>query len=154
MVRKDAPEGMRFVIPILEEDIRLGVCIDPANCAFAVAMRRVVGPNTKGGVFFRDYCYIDMGNGEVWRWRYTNAIRKLIRSFDSLDGACDVVAPGIYTVVAPTKSQTLAVKNQQNRDRRSGKTRAVRSRAGRPVRTHTIRGSRADVERRAASSFA
>lgn len=128
---EDATENIPF--RVTEKDVAAATMRDPNHCVAACAVRR----QYTRAYFRRDTAVLLYPNekGEVTakRYRFTNRLKKAIHAFDA-DGTPFPL--GIYELLAPTPSQTLAA--QRLRKRKPSKSR-------RRVRPHTVFISRGTI---------
>jgi hypothetical protein len=96
------------------EDLRLAKRYDPANCAYAICLKRMLQTNR---VFvYASIAYVETldesGNPIMERYVIGNHAHAYIRAFD----AGHEVAPGGFVLHKPSKGKTLEHKRVQSRD--------------------------------------
>jgi hypothetical protein len=107
---KKVDAGRSLQLEVIGKDCNKRGAKDPQNCAFACAAKRELG--AERAFFFRSTAWLLKG-GKLVRYTLPQSVQKEIVSFDRT-GA---MAPGVYHLSRPTKTQTMAAITERAKKR-------------------------------------
>ena len=130
-----------FWLPVNGADPR-AVKGDPRQCVLALAGDNMLGPGSRGSLFYRSKAYLHFpAEGYIYRFRLPNDTMRAVDLFDRTDvWPADVV---VVRLDAPTRTQTREGKLAYRRTQKPRNRRVVRSSLPRAL----VRGSSAYIEK-------